>query len=151
MNVFVDTNVILENLLMREESKIVHQLFQKFQQQECQLYMSVGSFYTMIFLVDKYLRKEVGLIGESRVMALRLIMSDLLQTVRVAEHDNNSLLNAVNDKRFRDMEDSCQYELAQKCGCSFLLTFNISDFSVGNDYPVRVLTPGQYLNLYSNK
>ena len=42
--------------------------------------MTVGSFYTMIFLVDKYLRKERGLQGEVRLQFLRELMSDMLLT-----------------------------------------------------------------------
>ena len=113
--------------------------------------MSVGSFYTMVFLIDKYLRKELELLGEERISALRQIMTKILQTIRVAEHDNESLLRGVNNIQFKDVEDSCQYELAQKVGCEILLTFNISDFPTGNESPVQVLTPQQYLEIDVNK
>jgi predicted nucleic acid-binding protein len=58
MKVFLDTNVILEFFLEREEFSTVHLLFKKLFEQSCIMFMSVGSYYTMIFLVDKYLRKE---------------------------------------------------------------------------------------------
>ena len=151
MNIFIDTNVILENFIIREDFNTVHLLFQRLQQEKHPLYMSVGSFYTMVFLIDKYLRKKLELLGEERISALRQIMTKILQTIRVAEHDNESLLRGVNNIQFKDVEDSCQYELAQKVGCEILLTFNISDFPTGNESPVQVLTPQQYLEIDVNK
>lgn len=151
MNIFIDTNVILENFIIREDFNTAHLLFQRLQQEKHPLYMSVGSFYTMVFLIDKYLRKELELLGEERISALRQIMTKILQTICVAEHDNESLLRGVNNIQFKDVEDSCQYELAQKVGCEILLTFNISDFPTGNESPVQVLTPQQYLEIDVNK
>ena len=151
MNIFIDTNVILENFIIREDFNTAHLLFQRLQQEKHPLYMSVGSFYTMVFLIDKYLRKELELLGEERISALRQIMTKILQTIRVAEHDNESLLRSVNNIQFKDVEDSCQYELAKKVGCEILLTFNISDFPTEVDAPVQVLTPQQYLELGVHK
>ena len=146
MNIFIDTNVILENFIIREDFNTAHLLFQRLQQEKHPLYMSVGSFYTMVFLIDKYLRKELELLGEERISALRQIMTKILQTEHVAEHDNESLLRGVNNIQFKDIEDSCQYELAQKVDCKILLTFNTSDFPTEDDAPVQVLTPQQYLD-----
>lgn len=112
MKIFLDTNVILENFLLREEFTTAHRLFEKLHKGNNVIIMSVGSFYTMIFLVDKYLRKERRLIGNVRIMILRQIMSNILQTIRVAEHDNDSLLRGINNVLFKDIEDGCQYQVA---------------------------------------
>ena len=64
MKVFLDTNVIPEFFLDREDGKTAGRLFALLQKQKHSLFMTVGSFYTMIFLVDKFLRKERGLEGE---------------------------------------------------------------------------------------
>ena len=111
MRIFLDTNVILENFLAREDFKTAHNLFHAMQGQKHELFMSVGSFYTMIFLVDKYLRKVVGLIGDERVKMLRQMMSNILQTVSVAEHDNESLLRGIKNEAFKDVEDGCLYAM----------------------------------------
>ena len=113
--------------------------------------MSVGSFYTMIFLVDKYLRKVVGLIGNDRVKMLRQIMSNILQTVSVAEHDNESLLRGIKNETFKDIEDGCQYELAMRSGCTLLLTFNSHDYPSDDIGNVKVMTPAEYLEQQENK
>lgn len=146
MKLFLDTNVILENLLEREEFSTVHRLFKKLQEMECTLFISVGSFYTMIFLVDKYLRKELLLAGDLRIAALRQIMLNILKTVRVAEHDNESLLQGVLNPVFSDMEDGCQYEVAKRIDCDILLTFNAKDFPLLANNKPQVLTPQEFLD-----
>ena len=145
MKVFLDTNVILEYFAIREEYETVQSLYQHFYNRHDTLYMSVGSFYTIVFLIERVLKKEAGLKGETRIKALRDIMGRILRTILVAEHDNDSLLRGISDVRFDDLEDSCQYELACKAECDFLITFNIGDFTVKNDSAVRVLTPKEFL------
>jgi hypothetical protein len=81
------------------------------------MYMSVGSFYTMMFLIDKYLRKELGLTGEVRIATLRSLAVKIVKAISVVEHDNESLLRGVEDVQFKDIEDSCQYQAAVAAGC----------------------------------
>lgn len=146
MKVFLDTNVILEYFTVREEFVTVQRLFERFHRDGDDLFMSVGSFYTIVFLTDKVLRKETSLRGVSRINALRNIMERILRTVAVAEHDGDSLLKGVMNTQFKDIEDGCQYELAKKTDCDVLVTFNTSDFPLGDDTPVRVLTPLAFLS-----
>jgi predicted nucleic acid-binding protein len=145
MRIFLDTNVILENFLAREDFPTAHSLFQALRGQKHELCISVGSFYTMIYLVDKYLKKVVGLTGDERVRTLRQMMSNILKNVGVVEHDNESLLRGINNEVFKDVEDGCQYELAMRTGCAMLLTFNKSDYPSERDAGVRVMTPQEYL------
>ena len=149
MRVFLDTNVILEYFTVREEYVTAQRLFDRFHQEGDVLYMSVGSFYTMVFLIDKVLRKETNLRGESRLKALRDIMERILRTVSVAEHDSDSLLHGLLDRRFKDIEDGCQFELAKKVCCEMLVTFNVEDFPVGADDEVKVISPTDFLNMRS--
>lgn len=149
MKIFVDTNVILENFLQRENYNVTHRLFDLLKKQEHVLIMSSGSFYTMVFLVDKYLKRERGMSGEVRLMALRQIMSGILKDIRVAEQDNESPLCGLNNPQFKDIEDGCQYELAKKAACELLLTFNTSDYPTNTELGVMVLSPSEYLNSYS--
>ncbi len=145
MKVFLDTNVILEFFLDREEGKTASQLFVRLQEQNNTLYMTVGSFYTMIFLVDKYLKKERGLLGDVRLQVLRELMSDILRIISVAGHDSSSLLRGINDVQYKDIEDSCQFQAAQKAGCDILFTFNVGDYPVTDDVSLRVMSPQDFL------
>lgn len=106
--IFLDTNVILEFFLNREEGKTAEQLFAKLGEQRHVPYMTVGSFYTM--------------------------------------HDNQSLLQGIEDVHYKDIEDSCQYQAAKKAGCELLITFNDTDFPVAEDSAPRVMTPDAFLS-----
>ena len=146
MKVFIDTNVILEYTMERERAEIVDQLFDTLKNQEHQMLMSVGGFYTMLYVIDKFLKKELHLDKEVRIKTLRSVMQRLLQNFLVAEHDNASLLRGITDEQFTDLEDSCQYQLAQRAGCQAIITFNVSDYRNTQNSPVKILTPEEYIN-----
>jgi len=150
MKIFLDTNVILEYFLDREDGKKASQLFALLQEQKHSLFMTEGSFYTMIFLVDKYLRKERGLQGEVRIQILRELMSDILRVIRITGHNKSSLLRGISDIEYKDIEDSCQYQAAQRAGCELLLTFNDVDYPVAEGVVPCVMTPQEFLDSYSN-
>lgn len=146
MKVFIDTNVILEYTMERERAEIVDQLFDTLQSQGHQKLMSVGGFYTMLYVTDKFLKKELLVDKNQRIKMIRSVMQRLLQNFSVAEHDNASLLRGITDENFTDLEDSCQYQLAQRAGCQALITFNVSDYRIMQDSSVKVLSPEEYLN-----
>lgn len=145
MNILLDTNVILEYFAVRERYAIAKRLFDHFRGEGNALFMSVGSFYTMIFLVDKMLRKQMGLRGDTRVNALRAIMERILDIIAVAEHDKESLLRGVKNMQFKGIEDSCQLEQAKKASCELLLTFNVSNYPSDAGSGMTVLSPEDYL------
>lgn len=131
MKVLVDTNVILDYVLQREhyaeaKAALVQEVASK-----SDLLMSVGGFYTMLFVVDKYFRKDLQQSRQAATDQTRDVMRKVLSLFTVAEHDNETLLNGIDDVSYSDIEDSCQYQLALKHGCEKLLTFNASDFPVG--------------------
>ena len=151
MKVFIDTNIILEYFMHREEFAVAERLLWGLRHSGIQMYMSVGAFYTMHYIILKYLRKERNLVGEECIMSLRAIMHQILQIFDIAEHDKDSLLRGVSDLAYKDLEDSCQYQVAQKVGCEVLLTFNTSDYPVVEGSHVQVLTPQQFLDLNISK
>lgn len=125
MKVFLDTNVILEFFIEREDVRTAAQLFKRLKDDKAELYMSVGSFYTMLFLIDKYLRKELGLTGDDRIATLRSLALKIVKAINVAEHDSDSLLRGVENIQYKDIEDSCQHEAALAKGCDCIITYNV--------------------------
>ncbi len=148
MKVLVDTNVILELILQRENVGFAKRSLSVLSQGDHEMYLTVGGFYGMLYTVDNYLRKVMELKKPDRIEALRSIMIQILNKFQVAEHDRKSLLRGIEDKSFSDLEDSCQYQAASKEGCTLLLTFNKSDFVVEDDVPVKVMTPQEFLELF---
>ena len=144
MKVFFDTNVILEYLIQRERLDAVKQVVNKLDEGDHNLYMSVGSFYTILYVADKYINKELHVEKKTRVTFLRNMAQGLLTAYRVAEHDKESLLRSINDLRFDDLEDSCQLQAAVSAGCQCLLTYNTKDYPA-SDNQIKILTPEQFL------
>ena len=147
MKVLVDTNVILELVLQREQAEAAKRSMSMLSQGNHEMYLTVGGFYAMLYTVDNYLRKVMEMRKPDRIDALRLIMKQVLNNFQVAEHDKDSLLSSIDDKAFYDLEDSCQYQAALKEGCTLLVTFNKRDFDLSDGSSVKVMTPQDFLNL----
>lgn len=147
MKVFLDTNVILEFFIEREDVRTAAQLFKRLKDNKAELYMSVGSFYTMLFLIDKYIRKELGLTGDIRIAILRSLALKIVKAISVAGHDSESLLRGVENIQFNDIEDSCQHEAAVTKCCDCIITYNVKD------YPhslLPVLSPSEFLQTFKS-
>jgi predicted nucleic acid-binding protein len=143
MKVLVDSNVILEVILQREQVDVAKRVLSLLSIGKHEVYLTVGGFYGMLY----YLRKVMELKKSDRVDALRSIMKQVLNKFQVAEHDHDSLLRSIDDRGFYDLEDSCQYQAALKEGCTLLVTFNKNDFNVSDDAPVKVMTPQEFLKM----
>ena len=147
--VFIDTNVILDYVLQREHGSEAKAVVAWLVEQRIPMMMSVGGFYTMHYLIDKYLRQELQLDKASRIAPLRTLLTRILQTFTVVEHDNASLLRGVNDQQYADLEDSCQYQLALRSECDMLVTFDIKHF--GQTEVLQIITPQQFIEAYISK
>ena len=147
MKVFFDTNVIIEYLIQRDHFDVTKQVIDKLINADHILCISAGGFYTIIYIIDKYLNKELRIEKATRIAFLRNMARGILKNYHVAEHDNESLLRSINDLRFTDLEDSCQLQAAITAGCQCLLTFNVKDFP-SFDNQIKVLTPEQFLDEY---
>ena len=78
-----------------------------------------------------------------------LLMSDILRVIKVAGHNKSSLLRGISNIEYKDIEDSCQYQAAQKAGCEALLTFNDIDYPVTEGAVPFVMTPQEFIDSYS--
>lgn len=139
MNVLVDTNVILDYVLQREHYAEAKQAITQEIAAKDTLMMSVGGFYTMLFVVDKYFRKELQQSRKAATEQTRDVMRKVLSLFTVAEHDNESLLRGIDDAAYSDIEDSCQYQLALRHGCAKILTFNAGDFPANSSERVEIV------------
>ena len=139
MNIFCDTNIIVEYLERRLQYQAVEQVL-KLPTDEYKLYLSEGSFYTITFLVDKQLRRS-EIYNPERLEKERKILSRILDTFEIAHADKEGLTQGITSESFKDLEDSYQYQAALNCGADVLLTINIKDFQEGDSTLVRVLTP----------
>lgn len=143
MKILIDTNIILEIILQREQFGVANHLLTALSDGSHQIYMTSGGFYGMLFTVDKYFKKVMAMQEPLRTDAVRSVMTQVLSIIDVAGQDKKSLLDGIQDMNFKDLEDSCQHQAALKERCDYLLTFNVKDY-VGATIPV--LTPQEFIS-----
>lgn len=148
MKIFCDTNIIVEFLCQREQANYIEKIL-KFESDNNQFFVSVGGFYTITYIIEKYLRKETGLSVEQRIDKLRVILLSILSDFSLASLPLDSLKQAVNDYRYIDLEDSYQYQAALYSQCDVLLTINKKDFSSSDN--LIVCTPREYIEKFLNQ
>ncbi len=147
--VFIDTNVILDYVLQREHGPEAKAVVAWLVDNKVSMMMSVDGFYTMHYLIDKYLRQTLLLDKVHRDAPLRRLLTLILQTFNVAEHDNNSLQRGVSNLQYTDLEDSCQYQLVLRSECEILVTFDVKGFPLTDG--LQVMDPQQFIETYVNK
>ena len=74
MKIFCDTNILMEYIQQRKLVQEVEQVLSFAEKNGHLLYISFGSFYTITYLVERYLKDET-LDKEARVEKLRTILT----------------------------------------------------------------------------
>ena len=143
MKIFCDTNIITEFLEKRDQYQAVAQILNNASADD-ELYISEGGFYTMTYLVDHQLRR-MEIHNPERLEKERKILLRILSTFHVASAMKGGLWQGVQDNRFKDLEDSYQYQVAIECGADVLLTINIKDFKDVSSGSLKIMTPQEYI------
>lgn len=146
MKVFYDTNIILEFLLKRKEGDKVRDILLWSHENHVEKFLSSGSFYTLTYLIEKYLKNQGIQDTQNRRHELTCILSGLLQEYKIIGETDWG--KALSDVRFSDLEDSYQYQTAVNAGCNVLLTLNIRDFKQITDSSISIMTPEEFVNKY---
>lgn len=148
MKIFCDTNIIMEYLQQRSQCETVEKLLVYAFKEKHSLYISFGSFYTITYLVERYLKAE-SLSKEERMDKLRAILNGILNTFGFAYQTSYSIKTGINDLLFSDLEDSYQGHIAEDSNCDVLITINEKHFSSFTEKSsVEVLTPQQFIEKY---
>ena len=147
MKIFVDTNIVSELLEERSQVDYIDRIFEKAEQEGWTRVLSVGSFYTITFLTERFLRRQ-GIGQPQLVEQQRIILNSLLQAFEITDINKDELSSGVADMQFNDLEDSYQYQSAIKSNCSILLTINKKDFKNVADGNIQVLSPQDFIESY---
>lgn len=149
MTIFCDTNIVLEYLQQRRYAVEVEKILTGAIQNGDDLYISVGSFYTITYLTEKYMKNDTALTKEQRQGRLRFILNGILGMFKLCDRYSDYLREGVNDMKFDDLEDSYQAHAAQDMGCDVLLTINRQHFSrFAEQSIVKVMTPQSFIDAY---
>lgn len=76
--------------------------------------------------------------------AKKVILSSLCTIFDVEGIDKAKLLSALENKEFLDFEDCLQMECAKSYGADYIVTRNVSDYSISD---IKAILPSEYLGL----
>ncbi len=145
MNIFVDSNIILEYLLDRENADVVNEILLWADEEDCILTISAGAAYTLTYTLDKYLRKENQVSNPKRINLVREIMGRIYTRYDVRSLSSGDFYKASADIRFNDLEDGYQWHVAKTANCDVVLTLNIKDFQgVRGKEGLQVFSPIEF-------
>ena len=133
--ILIDTNVLLDYLLEREpffeDAKKVISSCTEGNTKGC---IAAHSISNMFFILRKdYAAKE-----------RREILSNLCTIFDVEGIDKAKLLSGLANEEFSDFEDCLQMECAKSYGAEYIVTRNVSDYSVSD---IKAILPSEYLGL----
>ncbi len=131
MKVYVDSDVMLDVLLAREafvyESSQILSLCETHEMVGCTTALAIANMYYILSRYDTKRAKQ----------AIQSLM-DILKVLPVFDKEIDKSLNSS----FKDFEDGVQNFVAERHGCSLIITRNKKDFL---NSQLKVLTPNEYL------
>ena len=134
MNVFLDTNVLLDYGQRREGYLYADAIFNLGGLGHIELYASYLSYANMNYIL-RHLPQD------DRYELLNL----LFEGISVLSCDSQQLRYALTHK-VKDFEDMLQYRCAVSAGCDVIVTNNIADYAEFCQMPY--MTPLEFLNYY---
>lgn len=119
IRVLVDTNVILDWIMVREPNATNA----KHVMEQC-LFGQVQGYITSHSLTDIFyiLRKDYSV--EKRKQLLQL----LCENMNVIPETRQTILHALNRREWNDIEDALQMQCAKEARVEYIITQNIKDF-----------------------
>lgn len=146
MNVFLDTNVVMDFLAARGDTTNVRKIFRALDEGLFCAYISVGSFYTITYLLELFLKGK-GISNPERLHMQRDVLESILARMEISIHSKTDLLVGTLDEQFKDLEDSYQHQAALASGCRYLVTSNIKDFQISSNTPISIVNPADFATL----
>lgn len=147
MRLFFDTCTIIDFLCGRQNANLVDEILIAAEKNGWECYISVGSFYTLTYLIELHLKRNGYSDKSLRIEKLREMLINILSTFSIADIFSDDLIDSVNNFDFTDLEDSYQYKAAMKAECNYLITININDFKCADTTNMKIMTPADFLPL----
>ena len=145
MTIFLDTNVILDWLLDREDTYAdeATRLFLAAEENWITIYISAGSVYTVAYVLHR-----AGKRGQKQRDAL----GSFLNLVQIAGADKSTFVAANQLMTITDLEDGFQYQTALgNPAIQYFVTGNTKDFRLADQSQLPVVTPADMIALLSAK
>ena len=135
MVVLIDTNILIDYLLSRENSKSAEKIIDDFcTEGKITGFIAAHSIPDIFYI----LRKDFS--NEER----RRILLDLLEILNVSEINKTKLVSALQQESFTDFKDCLQSKCAEDIAADYIITRNPKDFV---ESAVKVISPDDFVKL----
>ena len=135
LRILVDTNILLDYLLCREPyDKAARDIVIACKQRDVLGCVAAHSISNMFFILRKVFSIEER----------RSLLRNLCELFAVEGIDKTKILEALANEEFSDFEDCLQMECAIAFRADYIVTRNVSDYSVSD---IKAILPSEYLGL----
>ena len=135
MKILLDTNVIVDFLAKRPAFfDDAQTIIDKCKNEKINGTVAVHTVSTLFYLLKKYVSFETA----------KDILYNLFQIIEIGSSDKKSVLRALENKEFTDLEDGLQYQCAVEENVDFIITRNKKDFRASK---IPVYTPAEFLQI----
>ena len=135
MELMIDTNVLLDIMLKRDNYAETVQFFKKLEELCANAYISASQATDLFYILHKNLHNR-----ELTYQAMEHIFM-LVSVLSVSDTD----IKEAFDKRWGDFEDCVQYVTARNNHMKYIITSNTKDFE---EKQLEVLTVSDFLEQY---
>lgn len=126
MNVFLDTNILLEIILCRKEKAACQQILQAGIDGEVNLFASYLTFANVAYILQR------NKVPREQIYQVERIMESQIEVLTM---DKNQLRTALRHE-VKDFEDMLQYQCALTGRCDCIVTINTDDFTEFSSLPI---------------
>ena len=138
MIALVDTNVILDYLMMRGDFfPVALELMTKRANRDFQGYVAFHSIPNIWYILRKTPEEQ-----------RREMLADVCQMLRVVAISHEEVVQMIQRKEFKDFEDCLQAGCAAHIGADYIVTRNVEDFAISE---VPAILPEDFLKRLNNQ
>ncbi|MBQ3671732.1 MAG: PIN domain-containing protein [Treponema sp.] len=138
--VFLDTNVLLDAILVREPFAEDTRMLMRYCVSTLDGHIAAHSLTNIFYILHEGLNKPLE---ECRNNIIKLCT-----LFKVAAVQKDNILRAVSNLDFSDFEDALQFECAEEVLVDYIVTRNKQDFA---ETSIPLVTPKELVELLQNK
>lgn len=135
MELLIDTNILLDIIFKRNNSKICTEIFLKAKASNAKTYITASSVTDLFYIIRKETHNTATTYGIMRYIF------QLVSVISVTGHDVKEAML----QEWKDFEDCLQYTTAKNNHFDCIITNNTVDFK---NTSLRVLSPEEYLTSF---
>ena len=134
MNVFLDTNIIIDYMAKRDEyyhdAAVIMTLgFHR----KIKIFVASMSFATASYILERHYHNNSGIV--------KSVIRSFCGLCNITTVDSRTIFDAL-DSSFDDFEDGMQNSAAERCRADVIITRNTKDFSASS---IECLQPQEFL------